>query len=76
MIVRGRRHFGAYVMCQVVSLQGMAIIFEIIGHVLFGVLLSDESPPFAKTLALGILAALCLALVAFVVWIKTQLAYV
>ena len=47
----------------------MWFIFEIIGHVLFGVLLSDESPPFAKTLALGILAALCLALVA-------QLAYV
>lgn len=54
----------------------MAIIFEIIGHVLFGVLLSDESPPLAKSLALGVLAALCLALVAFVVWIKTQLAYV
>ncbi len=54
----------------------MWVLFEIIGHVFFGVLLSDESPPLAKTLALGILAALCLALVALVVWIKTQLAYV
>ena len=54
----------------------MWVIFEIIGHVLFGVLLSDESPPLAKSLALGVLAALCLALVAFVVWIKTQLAYI
>ena len=54
----------------------MWFIFEIIGHVLFGVLLSDESPPLAKTLALGLLAALLIALVGFVVWIKTQLAYV
>ena len=51
----------------------MAILFEIIGHVLFGILWatveSDESPLLAKILAFAILAAFFLAVVGFVVWV-------
>ena len=51
----------------------MAIIFEIIGHILFGILWataeSDESPLLARILAFAVLAAFFLAVVAIVVWV-------
>lgn len=51
----------------------MAILFEIIGHIVFGILWgtveSDESPLLAKILAFAILAAFFLAIVGFVVWV-------
>lgn len=51
----------------------MAIIFEIIGHIVFGILWgtveSDRSPLLAKILAFAILAAFFLAIVGFVVWV-------
>ena len=51
----------------------MAIIFEIIGHIVFGILWatveSDESPLLARILAFAVLAAFFLAVVAILVWV-------
>lgn len=60
-------------MCKLAFVRSMAIIFEIIGHIVFGILWgtveSDESPLLAKILAFAILAAFFLAVVGFVVWV-------
>ena len=51
----------------------MAILFEIIGHIVFGILWatveSDESPLLVRILAFAVLAAFFLAVVGFVVWV-------
>ena len=60
-------------MCQLAFVRSMAILFEIIGHIVFGILWgtveSDESPLLAKIFAFAILAAFFLAIVGFVVWL-------
>ena len=58
----------------------MWIVFEIIWFIIFDLLLggnkSGQRSGLANLVALGILVALCIGLVAFVLWMKTELAYV
>ena len=62
----------------------MWIVFEIIWFIIFDLLLggllggdnSGQRSGLANLVAFGILAALCIGLVAFVLWMKTELAYV
>ena len=58
----------------------MWIVFEFIWLIIFDLLLggnkSGQRSGLANLVALGILVALCIGLVAFVLWMKTELAYV
>ena len=58
----------------------MWIVFEIIWFIIFDLLLggdkSGQRSGLANLVALGILAALCIGLVGFVLWMKTELANV
>lgn len=59
----------------------MAVILELIGHIVFGlieVLFSEAKggSPLAKIFAFAILVAFFVALVALVVWMINALAYV
>lgn len=58
----------------------MWIVFEIIWFIIFDLLLggdkSGQRSGLANLVAFGILAALCIGLVAFFLWMKTELAYV
>jgi hypothetical protein len=58
----------------------MWIVFEIIWFIIFDLLLggdkSGQRSGLANLVAFGILAALCIGLVAFVLWMKTELANV
>ena len=59
----------------------MWVIYEIIGHIVFGLIAvvfdeAERGSPLAKILAFAIIVAFFIALVALVVWVKNVLAYV